>query len=83
MAGKGMAPTVTVGDVEYLSFAEVARRTNVSSETVRRWVAKKLILTSFVKGRQMITASSLESFLTPQQLEPGVLIPGLCRAVDG
>jgi len=80
MAGKGMAPVVTIGEATYLSFAEVARRTDVSGETVRRWVTKKLLKTIFVKGRQMIGAKDLEAFLEPTDVEPGVLIPGLGRS---
>jgi len=76
MTGKKQNQTV---DGLYLSFSEVARRSDASPETVRRWVQKKLIGTHFVTGRQMIGAAELADFLAPKPLAPGVLLPGLTR----
>jgi hypothetical protein len=77
-----MLPTVEAGGATFLSFAEVARRAEVSSETVRRWVVKKALATSLVKGRQVIAESELVRFLTPQGLEPGKLLQGLTYHED-
>ena len=79
MTSQGMQPTVAPNGQVFLTFAEVARRTDVSGETVRSWVKKKQLATCVVKGRQMVAEDVLNEFLNPKPVEPGVLMPGLGR----
>lgn len=79
----GAKPTTVFLNKTYLTFAEAARRSEVSPVTMRRWVEAERLKTYQVKRRQMIAEEDLIAFLTPKPLEPGVMIPGLKKVVDG
>lgn len=79
MANKGMPPSIQVGDTTYFTFAEVARRAEVSGDTVRNWVKKGTIGTYRIKGRQMISEPALTKFLTPQPVDGAELISVIDR----
>ncbi len=66
----------------YLSFSEVAQRCSVSVATVKGWIAKKLLKTHVVLGRQTVGEKDLNAFMEPEELPPGTLLKNAVAGLE-